>query len=540
MNKITIAEYLLRRLEELGIKHLFGLPGDYNLNFLDYVEDSTSIVWVGTCNELNASYAADGYGRINGAGALLTTGGVGELSALNGIAGSSAENVAVIHIVGMPSTETQKAKLPNHHTFADGDYTKFIRTQELITCDQQVIEVETAAEQIDTALTKSYLLQKPVVIGIAWDLFDAKIDATTIKLNLALPETGEDLHEIANKLVDKIKIAKNPLIIIDAKSRNYNLVAYAKQLVDKTHIPYVTTIMAKGDISEDNPHFLGEYFGKYSNQYVLDYVHGSDLIIWFGRVDTDLNSAGYSTVHDYSKMLRVDHNLLAFFDNDIRNVNGINFTNVLIDKLSDYECSYEVSRPIRELVLEQNILNQTSFWDHVHKLIKKDSTIILEAGTCIFGFFDKQLPENVQVINQLLWGSIGYSVGATLGVLTTNVKPNVYLFVGDGSFQLTGQEVSTMLRHKYNPVVFLINNNGYTIERYIHGAKRKYNDIAKWNYCDFVKSFDGPLMTWKIESIEQLNCLEHELNIHADKLRFVEVILDKYDVPLLMNKVFKR
>ena len=536
---ITIADHLLNRLHEMGVKDIFGVPGDYNLQFLDYIESSKKVKWIGTCNELNAAYAADGYGRVKGVGAVVTTGGVGELSAMNGIAGSYAENVAVIHIVGMPSTVIQRAKLFNHHTFADGDFTKFIRIQQLITCANEVIELATAAVQIDTILTQCYLLQKPVVLGIASDLFDAKITIDKITpLNLALPQSNEQIQRaLVKETITKIKHARQPLIVIDAKARNHNLIKYAKLLINKTHIPYVTTLMAKGDINEDNPQFMGEYFGKLSEKHILDYVDGSDLIIWFGRVDTDLNSAGYSTVHDYSKMLLIDYNQLAFFAEMTHSLNGIEFTNALTASINDYINSYHVRRHHIEATISPSLTYNT-FWDYAHKLIKPDSNVLMEAGTSIFGFFNKQLPENVQVINQLLWGSIGYTVGATLGILASKVRVHTYLFVGDGSFQLTAQEVSTMLRHQYNPIIFLINNHGYTIERYIHGYTRKYNEIATWDYCGFVRSFKGELMTWKIERFEQLESLKSELDQHDDKLRFVEVILGKSEAPEVLHQIY--
>ena len=112
----TVGDYLLARLAEIGIRHVFGVPGDYSLAFLDHIMDSEQITWVGNANELNAAYAADGYARVNGAGALLTVYGAGELSAINGIAGAYAEYVPVIHVVGAPATSAQRARALVHHT----------------------------------------------------------------------------------------------------------------------------------------------------------------------------------------------------------------------------------------------------------------------------------------------------------------------------------------------------------------------------------------------------------------------------------------
>ncbi|WP_264766429.1 thiamine pyrophosphate-binding protein, partial [Klebsiella pneumoniae] len=146
----TIGDYLLDRLVDCGIDRLFGVPGDYNLQFLDRVIAHSALGWVGCANELNAAYAADGYARIKGAGALLTTYGVGELSALNGIAGSYAEHIPVLHIVGAPSTGAQQRGELLHHTLGDGDFRHFARMSEQITCSQAL----TAADFLLIALVK--------------------------------------------------------------------------------------------------------------------------------------------------------------------------------------------------------------------------------------------------------------------------------------------------------------------------------------------------------------------------------------------------
>ena len=120
MSDANVTTYLLDRLAEAGVDRLFGVPGDFTLAMLDDVEGHRVIEWVGCANELGAGYAADGYARMRGLGAVCTTFGVGELSAINAIAGAFAEHVPVVHIVGAPSTATQAAGKATHHTLATG------------------------------------------------------------------------------------------------------------------------------------------------------------------------------------------------------------------------------------------------------------------------------------------------------------------------------------------------------------------------------------------------------------------------------------
>lgn len=174
MQSLTVGEYLLSRLREAGIGHLFGVPGDYNLQFLDDVITSSEIGWVGCANELNAAYAADGYARCHGAAALLTTFGVGELSALNGVAGSYAEYLPVIHIVGAPATAAARAGLLLHHTLGDGDYRHFMRMSQEVTVAQAILTPENAVEEIDRLLNAALRERRPVYLYLATDVAVAK------------------------------------------------------------------------------------------------------------------------------------------------------------------------------------------------------------------------------------------------------------------------------------------------------------------------------------------------------------------------------
>lgn len=151
-NPYTVADYLLDRLAGCGIGHLFGVPGDYNLQFLDHVIDHPTLRWVGCANELNAAYAADGYARMSGAGALLTTFGVGELSAINGIAGSYAEYVPVLHIVGAPCSAAQQRGELMHHTLGDGDFRHFYRMSQAISVASAILDEQNACFEIDRVL----------------------------------------------------------------------------------------------------------------------------------------------------------------------------------------------------------------------------------------------------------------------------------------------------------------------------------------------------------------------------------------------------
>ena len=121
-----VADYIVERIAAEGISHCFGVAGDYVFPICDAVDSSPKVKWIGCANELNASYAADGYARIRGAAMLATTYGVGELSALNGVMGAKAERSLVFHVVGMPSYQHQRVGKITHHTLGDGVFGNFV------------------------------------------------------------------------------------------------------------------------------------------------------------------------------------------------------------------------------------------------------------------------------------------------------------------------------------------------------------------------------------------------------------------------------
>jgi indolepyruvate decarboxylase len=187
---VTVARYLVDRLAEIGVRHLFGVPGDFNLVFLDTVVAHPEVAWVGNANELNAAYAADGYARCRGAAALLTTFGVGELSALKGFAGSCAEYLPVLQIVGAPPTGSRERREILHHTLGDGQFDHFSRIHAEVTVARAYLTAENAAAEIDRVIAEMLLQRRPGYIVLPADIVNTPV-VTAGPLRLAEPPCGQ-------------------------------------------------------------------------------------------------------------------------------------------------------------------------------------------------------------------------------------------------------------------------------------------------------------------------------------------------------------
>lgn len=536
--KITISAYLLTRLHELGIKHIFGMPGDYNLLFLDQIIQDGQLKWIGTCNELNAAYASDGYARINGMSALLTTFGVGELSAINGIAGAFAEYVPIIHVVGMPATHLQENHMLLHHTLGNGRFDIFSNMYKEITVAQTILSKENAAVEIDDALMTAWLKKRPVYIGISANICKHEIDAPKEALVLKYPSSNQlALNEFIERASNLIKQAKSPVVLIDKCIQAQKATPLILEFLQKTGLPFATLSMGKAILDETHPQFIGVYNGKFGDQNIQQQVENSDCLIAFGALLSDFNTAGF-TANIGEKIAIEIHGYWARFQQSYyKDVVFVESIPSLIKQLENYHYSEKMpAKKMERLICEDKPFTHQRFWKLMGNFLEKDVIVIAETGTSMFGVLETIMPAGTTFISQPLWGSIGYATGALLGACLAAPKRQVILFVGDGSLQLTVQELSTIARLQLTPTIFLINNNGYTIERVIHGAEMEYNDIQSWRYTELPKIFSDNVWTVSVKTEKELENALQERKKHANKLALIELIMEKMDAPLSLIK----
>src|SRR3990170_7730436 len=537
---ITISEYLLLRLKEFGIKHVFGVPGDYNLTFFDYIEDDQDLTWIGTSNELNGSYAADGYARIHGMSALVTTFGVGELSAINGVAGAYAEFVPVVHIVGSPSFAKQTNRSLLHHTLANGDFKIFADAYRNITAMQINLDIENAAADIDSALLKCWQEKRPVYINIPSDIVDEKIPVPTSKLDLTYPKSNqENLNKAIEFILEKIGLAQKPRLLLDLGTARHKLGEKLEALIDTTQIPFATFTMGKNTIPEDHKYFIGFYHGDFGTPGVQQDIESADCILHFSPLMSDLNTGNFTCNLPIDCTIEIQLNYVKHKNTVYYNVMHNDLINALQEKLVNYKYNNGFTKFVKShnigTLTSNNPIKQEIFWKRVENLLEENGIVIAETGSSTFGTYTMPMPKGTTYINQTLWGSIGYSVGALLGAACADPNRQCILFVGDGSFQLTAQAISTVIRNNLTPIVFLLNNKGYTIERVIHGAKRHYNDVQNWNYANLPKIFGDNVWSTKVSSEQELEQALQSLSHHSDKLRFIEIELEPMDLPKMLQ-----
>jgi indolepyruvate decarboxylase len=531
--QMKIGDFLLRRLEEAGIGHLFGVPGDFNLELLQQLEDTGKLTWIGTCSELNASYAADGYARLNGLAALTVTNAVGALGAINGIAGSFAEHVPVILIAGSIPLRSIERGLGMHHTTADGTWDRFLGAFAQVTAAQARLTPSNAVTEIDRLILTAWRDKLPVYMELPSDIAYLGVEVPAAPLVLAEPPSDpERLRSCAAAIAGRLSGATSPAVLVDRDADQYGTAAEVMALAQKVQLPVAVTGPAKAVIDETFPYYAGIYNGQASPPPTREAIEGSDCLLSIAYRPIDGTSGDFTAALP-ANTLHVRGHAVDVGEDNYQAVTMKEVLRAVTDAVPQV-----TTRPARPPAAAPAMgaqgdgsakLTQAAYWQALQGYLRPGDVLLTDNGTsyAIFGF---RLPPDCTVVASVIWGSIGYSVGALLGTLTAAPERRHLLFVGDGSFQETAQELSTMLRHGCKPVIFLINNGGYTIERGYLGKTATYNDIATWAYADLPQVF-CPGTTARSFVVKTVADLERALSAPNDTLIFVESVMDPHDAP---------
>ena len=533
--RMKIGDFLLRRLEEAGVRHLFGVPGDYNLELLQQLQDTGTLKWIGTCSELNASYAADGYARLNGLSALLVTNGVGALSAINGIGGSYSEHVPVICIAGSIPLRSIDRGLGMHHTMADGSFDHFLDAYTHVTAAHARLTPRNAVTEIDRLILTAWREKLPVYMELPSDIAYLEIEVPAAPLMLVnTPSDPERLRSCIAAVAGRLSAAKSPAILVDADADRFGVAPDLMALAEKMQIPMAVINAAKAVIDETFPHYLGIYNGKESAPHVRQAIETSDCLLSIAYRPIKVTTGDFTASLPANTIHARGHSVDVGEDN----YQAVTLKEVLkgvIDAVRQVRS--RAQRPVAATVAGVQAdgsradpsakLTQAAYWQAMQGYLREGDVLYVDNGTS-FVLLGLKLPPNCTFIGSVNWGSIGYSVGALLGALTAAPHRRHLLFLGDGSFQVTAQELSTILRHDHKPVIFLINNGGYTIERGYLGKTETYNDIANWAYADLPKVFrrDTSARSFVVRSSRDL---QEALSAPNDTMILVESIMDPHD-----------
>ncbi|KAJ9613436.1 hypothetical protein H2200_003378 [Cladophialophora chaetospira] len=556
---VTLAEYLFTRLRQLGVNSIHGVPGDYNLELLDYVE-RTGLLWVGNANELNAGYAADGYARIKGLGALVTTYGVGELSAVNAIACAYTERAAVVHIVGTPPRDSQDGRKMVHHTLGDGNYRHFAEMYQHVTVAQaNLLDPRTAAKQIDATLEQCILQSRPVYIEVPVDMVKSEVQVsaegleTQVQISPSL--TSVNGREALAEVTERIYAAKRPILFVDGETRPLGLKKEVQQIVESTKWPTFTSASGICLVDMTLPNVYGLYQGNWADQKTKAFFEDADLVLSFGPHHSTTNSYALSAVPNASITIDFTYGGIRICGKLYRDVSPKEVLRELVASLDPSKVNAQYANPDLprtqnlpfEEVSDGEIIKQDRVWKLLGNFVRPGDIVLGETGTAGYGVREMVFPKHTRLFTPCTWLSIGYMLPASQGaalaqreLVASNEYDNIkeartILIIGDGSLQMTVQELATIVRHNLNVIVFVINNDGYTIERCIHGVNERYNDIGRWRYLNAPAFFGAPegSYTGSAKTFGELKAVLQDKDLtDGSGLRMLEIFMDAEDAPV--------
>ncbi|PCK78677.1 alpha-keto acid decarboxylase family protein [Rhizobium sophoriradicis] len=538
----TVGQYLVDRLRELGLGHLFSVAGDYSIEWVNSYVEKSDIQVIEEVNELNAGYAADGYARLKGIGALCVTYSAGSLCATNAIAGSYVEKVPVVLINGAPSIQKtltfEQTGYSSHH---------FISGRET---DRQVFEYITAATVridsphlapmlIDYALTQCITERRPVYIELLEDMVDLECARPSTALRAAPDISDEDsLNQSIAQISERLQNATKPLIWIGVEIDRFGLHDQAERLIRDLKIPYVTELLSKAILSEDDVQFAGVFDGQSSSPYVQSFVKDSDFVLALGVWLTDINDLGWPI--DVAKTAFASWDTVKYGTIFNAQVSLADLVNGLIDKRLTCKAQSLPAKTARQapVVNPAGEITYQGFYDLIQQQIDENTIVGADASLNYFGSLLLEVGARRGFIVQSSYSAIGYIGPAATGVsLAKQANQRLLVFAGDGGFQMTAQCLSTQTRFNLNPIIFVMDNGIYGVEQWLadasvfHGDKPFYNSciLHRWNYSKLAEVFG--CRGWKVDTYGELEDAISGAKENLNSPSIIQVVVPQRSIP---------
>lgn len=537
LKSTSVADYIVQRIADEGVTHCFGVAGDYLFPMCNAIESSQKVKWIGCANELNAAYAADGYARIRGAGMLATTYGVGELSALNGVMGAKAERSLVFHVVGMPSYQNQRLSKIAHHTLGDGNFGNFVGLSAAAACCSAIINPDNCVIEMERLIAEARRNNQPAYILVPSDYAQAPITPVEVR-PVTLKSNEAALKKAVVAISERLKGAKSVVVLPAFTIARLGLQNQLRDAIEALGCPFATMVMEKCLVDESHPQYAGLYAGAMSAQSAREIVEGADLVLDLGGVNlNDITTAAYSAKLDPSRFVTIGLNDVRMGEKVITSVR-------LRDMLVELAKLKSPARRFRRTAdgaqppiagKPSDRITMDALYSRYAGFIREGDTVVLETGSSTLGLTPVPLADGVRVEAQVLWGSIGWATPAAFGVALADSSRRTILITGEGSHQLTANEIGSMGRFGANVIVFVLNNDGYLIERALEeNPDWSYNDLAHWRYAELPRTLG--CAEWFAARVTTLGELDAAMKAARESKSgaYIEVVGERMDMPPIL------
>lgn len=526
-NVQTISDYLSQQLYAHGVRHVFGVPGDYILGFFHDLERSKLNV-INTCDEQGAGFAADAYARMRGLGVVCVTYCVGGLKLANTTAQAFAEQSPVIVISGSPGTKERIKNPLLHHKVRDFD-TQLKVFEQLTVATTVLNNPDIAFQEIDRVFAAAVRYKRPVYIELPRDMVSIQVAQRRLSPMYSEMSDPDVLREAIREAEALINKAQRPVIIAGVELNRFGLRDALLQFIDTTNIPVASTLLSKSVITERHPRYLGVYEGAICHEGVRAYVESSDCLILLGTflTETDLGiftanlEKGRSIYVTSEKTSISYHTYEGVFLHDF--IYGLLKANIRRREPDDIP--HPSILPSFHLVPGKRITVQRLF-ERLNTFIDDKTVVIADTGDSMFAAADLCIHSAIEFHAPAYYTSMGFAVPASIGIQLARPELRPLVLVGDGAFQMTGMELATVARFNLNPIVVVLNNQGYGTERPMMDGT--FNDLQPWQYSR-IPEIIGAGRGFTIETEDQLEESLQASRENTKSFCILDVHLDPHD-----------
>jgi len=535
---LSIGQYLLDQLYRHGVRHIFGVPGDYILGFYELMGNSP-IQHVGTTREDSSGFAADAYARVNGLGAACVTYCVGGFNITNAVAGAYAEKSPVIIISGAPGMKERERDPLLHHRVRDFSTQREVFSR-LTVASTSLEDPLTAYHEIDRVIHTVTRYKRPGYIELPRDMVDVAHTHKHRDQTLEAITDADALAECIDEAKTMLNCSKRPVILAGVEIHRFGLQDALVKLVDKLNIPVAATLLGKSVISEAHPLYLGIYEGAMGRAEVQKYVESADCVLMLGCFMTDINLGVYTASLDTGRAISATSEKVSIRRHSFEDVPFRSFMKSLLKaKLNRHP---NPKKPRSKTVdgrksKDSDPLTMRTLIPIINDFLTENIVVISDIGDCLFGAVELKIHKQTEFICPAYYTTMGFGVPASIGAQMAKKSLRPLVLVGDGAFQMTGFELSTVARLGLNPVVIVLNNHGYSTERQIMDGP--FNDVLNWHFSK-VPEVLGNGKGYLANTIGDMRkALEASM---ADRNTFsiIEVELDPYDISPALQRLGER
>ena len=524
----SIGEYLIQRLHGLGVEHVFGIPGDYVLTLYKMICDSPIEV-VGMTREDSAGFAADAYARRHGLGCVCVTYCVGGLSLCNSVAGAYAEKSPVVVVSGSPGV-SERARNPLLHHKVKGFETQFEVFEKITVAATVLDDPMVAFHEIDRVLDAAMRYKRPVYIEVPRDMVLVRPTSPRRPFPDPPPSDPDALREAVDEAAAMLTSARRPMILADVEIHRFGLQDALIALAESTGIPIATTILGKSVISESHPLFAGVYEGAMGRIEVTEAVESADCLLMLGCFLTDINLGVFTAKLDPARSINATSEDLQIRHHHYAEVRLDDFIHELSARRLKVATTSVRRREdplsIPWVAEVEKPVTSARLFARLNRMLDDSTVVIADIGDSLFGSADMSMSRRTEYISPAYYTSMGFAVPAAVGVGVANRSSRVIVIVGDGAFQMTGMELSTIVRQGLNPIVVVLNNHGYTTERFLLDGP--FNDIHEWKFHK-IPEILGAGLGLEVRTEEELDSALIQAIANTKSFSLLNVHLDPWD-----------